>query len=73
MEKGLEKGAPQRDREGSLREAESAKNKSREGIKIHLLSQVGPERAPRGQGSLGGVLFASFLVTILGSCVTVSP
>ena len=69
----VSKRAPQRFPKGSLREAKNAKNKSREGLKIHLVSSVGPKRAPRGQGGLWGVLFGSFWVTLLGSCVTVSP
>ena len=69
----VSKRAPQRFPKGSLREAKIAKNESQEGLKIHLVFQVVPERVPRGQGDLRGVLFASFLVTLLGSCVTVSP
>ena len=67
----VSKRAPQRSPKGSLREAKTAENKSRGGLKIHLVSQVG-ERAPKGQGGLRGVLFCSFWVTLLGSCVTVS-
>ena len=69
----VSKRAPQRFPKGSLREAKTGKNMSREGLKIHLVSQVRPERAPRCQGGLRGVPFGSFLVTLLGSCVTVSP
>ena len=63
----VSKRAPQRDRKGSLREAESGKNCFREGPKIRLLSQVGPERAPRGSGGLHGVLFGNFYITLKGS------
>ena len=66
----VSKRAPQRDPEGSLRDARKAKNESREGLKIHLVSQVVPEKAPRSQGGLRGVLFGSFSVNLLGSCVT---
>ena len=69
----MSKRAPQRFPKGLLREAKTVKNKSQEGLKIYLVFQVVPERVPRGQGDLRGVLFVSFLVTLLGSCVTVSP
>ena len=71
-EKGLEKGAPEGP-QGVTKGGQTAKNESREGLKIHLVSQVGPERVPRGPGVLRGVLFSTFWVTLLGSCVTVSP
>ena len=71
-EKGLEKGAPEVP-QGSLREAKTAKNKRKASVTHDPKRVMCYERAPRGSGDLRGVLLLSFLVTLLGSCVTVSP
>ena len=69
----VSKRAPQRFPKGSLGEAKTAKNKRKASVTHDPKRVMCYERAPRGSGGLPGVLFGSFLVTLLGSCVTVSP